>query len=918
VSRVQLPFQDAFPNYLPSDTFAESLGLNNLIDNIWDLRRKQGRSFDPLLYLGGDVMHEILLYSVSLWDFAESRAWGTGIIPRNHMGDPLVLMNVSRRWRQFITSSPQLWSYMLIDTDDKDVLEYLQLFFLLSRNRRLFIVLHGSGDVCDGIVMDLLGVGDRIDTLVYPPNVSRSTLARFQLYLNASHDQLEHVCRWHKLEVQSGMQQYLKHYSFPISIQNLWMSAVFPLSRLVTLSHFQSLSFLLVRISLNEFLPPAHNYRLELPRLEGLRVQTTLTSHHQVDVPINMNCRRLKFLDLRYTFELDLENLQEEPATWIEFDGCDALEELQIDLAIRVVTEDRLIEPLAGWLQMPVGPVGQRRRQMRKRLQKLRSEQQQEKMQGQQKEKLQELHMLQLQLQLQLREEKEQREQEEEQREQRERGQRERRQNRKQREQRWEQQREQREKRELQGLQEEEEQQQQQWEQEEQQQRVYRKRREAREKREQRKQRTQQEQWKQEQQEQREQREQHLRFMMSIYTRWRQWLSLPNCLTHIQQSSLKVTLSTHQEACRGIRNMVEEALVWSLPQLTELATSKVLPIFPKHLRKLSFHGFDMLAVSSSLPSITLLSLVSLEIIADIPDDLLVIAYIKVPQLRVLQVQVEDGPGTLHQHDWVRTTNNLLDHISLRIGIPRDKQGNHSLVFHLPQTQSFNVFSPHIPLHLYLAKPAPLLYTLNAGLGIISGPPHDQGRTLTAMWNEELVTEWISPCGIPSLAIFKTLISLQRIDLSQHACVLSEQSPTDTLFMLLEENIHTCPQLNSITLAQCPSSWPRFLCQLRKRNREAMLLGKTKCIEELGFCQPLHATIIRWLVDAIKARVLDVMERPPIREGNAWPMRPLEADGVFRSCYVCHITGMELGCLEYETRDVDCGRERGEGSKIYAC
>ena len=180
-----------------------------------------------------------------------------------------------------------------------------------------------------------------------------------------------------------------------------------------------------------------------------------------------------------------------------------------------------------------------------------------------------------------------------------------------------------------------------------------------------------------------------------------------------------------------------------------------------------------------------------------------------------------------------------------------------------------------------------------------------------------MTECINPCGIPNLATFKTLISLQRIVLSQRVYTLSEQSSADTLFKLLELNIDTCPQLNSVTVAQCPSSWPRFLCQLRKRNREAMLCRKTKCIEELEFYQPLHATIIKWLVDAINARVLNVIERPPIREGNAWPMRPYEAGHVFRSCYVCHITGMELGCLEHETRNVDCGRERGEGPKIYA-
>ena len=157
--RSQLPFQGAFPDHPPSTTIGEPLSLNNLIDNIWDLRRKQERRFDPLLNLGDDMMHEILRYVVSLWDIAESRAWGTEVIRRSDISDPRVLTSVSRRWSQFITSSPQLWSYLLIDTDDNDVMEYLQLVFLLSRNTRLFIVFHGSGDVDDDIVNGLAASG---------------------------------------------------------------------------------------------------------------------------------------------------------------------------------------------------------------------------------------------------------------------------------------------------------------------------------------------------------------------------------------------------------------------------------------------------------------------------------------------------------------------------------------------------------------------------------------------------------------------------------------------------------------------------------------------------------------------------------------------------------------------------------------
>ena len=673
VNGSQFPFQDAFPNHPPSDTFTEPLGLNNLIDNIWDLRRKHERQFDPLLYLGRDMMHEVLLYAVSLWDIAESRAREPEIIPRNYMGDPLMLMNVSRRWRKLVTSSPRLWSHVLIDTDDEDVLEYLQLFLHLSHNRKLFIVLHGRAALCDTILVKLLQVGDRIGALVYPPNVFRSTLARSRIYFGASHDQPGHVCRWYKLEVQSATQpqQYSNHYSFPTSIQSLWMGGLFPLSRLVTLSHFQSLSFLSVRIGPDMVLPPAHIYRLELPKLEVLRVQMAPASHHQVDTPINMICRSLKLLDLRYTLELDVENPQEDPTTWMEFDGVDALEELQIDLAIRPVTEVDSVGPLAVWLQ----------------------------------ELLHELH-------------------------------------------------------ERQGLQELLQSEERQLEPERQRQReLERKRQRERQLERQQElgrrqglpeflwlvpegpvQREQREQWQVWQVQQVQQRVRHLRLMISIYTHWRRWLNLPNSLTHVQQSSLKVTLSArmHQEAFRVIKNILEEILVWRLPQLTKLTISKVLRIFPKHLRKLGFR-FHAFAMSDSSYSITLPNLVSLEIITDTPDHLLVMGRIQVPRLRVLQVQVKDGPGTVHKHDWGDITNNLLDYISLRIEIPHDKRGNHILAFHLPQAQSLNIFSPSGPLHLYLARPAPSFYTLNAGLGTVSHPSHDQVGSFLAMWNERLMT-----------------------------------------------------------------------------------------------------------------------------------------------------------------------------------
>jgi hypothetical protein len=98
-------------------------------------------------------------------------------------------------------------------------------------------------------------------------------------------------------------------------------------------------------------------------------------------------------------------------------------------------------------------------------------------------------------------------------------------------------------------------------------------------------------------------------------------------------------------------------------------------------------------------------------------------------------------------------------------------------------------------------------------------------------------------GYQALQSFGSMVSLRRAVLDQSHYLLSKESPTDMLFKLLAENIHICPNLTSITVSQCPSSWPSFLCQLRRRNREAMLTKSTKCIEELSFYQPLHATIV---------------------------------------------------------------------------
>ena len=356
------------------------------------------------------------------------------------------------------------------------------------------------------------------------------------------------------------------------------MGGLCPLSKLVAFSHFRSLSSLSVNVALSYLQSlsslsvidmdgrPAHNYTLELPNLVRFRLQMAVACYRQVETPILMICRKLKVLDLRYALEYNPESTHNVPATWMRFDIVDALEELHIDVEIHVVPEDRLIAPMAKWLEMRVL---QREKRLEQQLLLLEREQrwpEWEELEELEEEGLremeEELHMVKsLHIQpppMSLPSPSPSSPH-------------------------------------AQGAQ------------------------------------LKREQWN-------EQQEQHLLFVMSLRRDWRDWLNLPDHLEHVQQSSLKVTLSSqmHKEAWENIRYTLEEVLVWRLPQLTELHTSKVLHIFPKYLQRLRIHGF---AMANSWPSITLPSLVSLEIIADSPDHLLIMRYIRVPKLRVLRVSV---------------------------------------------------------------------------------------------------------------------------------------------------------------------------------------------------------------------------------------------------------------------------------------
>jgi len=165
----------------------------------------------------------------------------------------------------------------------------------------------------------------------------------------------------------------MDHYYFPTPIHGLWMDGLFtlPLPNLLTLSHFQRLSSLSVKIGLENGLSPVHEPRLELPNLERLRLQMGFASNQRVDRPIFIICRNIKILNLQYALEYDLGNPLNNPTTWMKFDIADTLQELEIQLEIDVVNN---LEPpverglMKRLLQRPEQQLVQRLEQHRQQL----------------------------------------------------------------------------------------------------------------------------------------------------------------------------------------------------------------------------------------------------------------------------------------------------------------------------------------------------------------------------------------------------------------------------------------------------------------------------------------------------------------------------------------------------------------------
>ena len=129
-----------------------------------------------------------------------------------------------------------------------------------------------------------------------------------------------------------------------------------------------------------------------------------------------------------------------------------------------------------------------------------------------------------------------------------------------------------------------------------------------------------------------------LRSVVFTRTHWHEWLQRLGYLETFWQSSLEVTLSMQEEAHGFIWDTIEGSSFLGLPRLMELTT--ILNVFPGHLPKLCLHGCG---IPVSLTPIHLPSLIILDVNAEGFDYLLIMRYVRVPQLRDLQVPSSERP-----------------------------------------------------------------------------------------------------------------------------------------------------------------------------------------------------------------------------------------------------------------------------------
>ena len=375
----------------------------------------------------------------------------------------------------------------------------------------------------------------------------------------------------------------------------------------------------------------------------------------------------------------------------------------------------------------------------------------------------------------------------------------------------------------------------------------------------------------------------------------------PQVHTSLQYISLHLVRTGHGRG-RKYNNLIwerfEDIFIERMKPLTDLVTSRLRDISLPCLRRLSLR----LLPTEPPPSIvTFPRLEILEVQTKYGyDNFAVLEQIRAPYLQRLYIIVSQNRGhcnktTFDCRDITRATTL---HISLQVD-----SDDQILTFQLPSCFSLAVCGW---MELDIMEPLPSLYSLETGK---AGPDHLVERLDTL--RVSAVTQLKDTYGgFVGITVLTRLASLQKITLSS-AHKISSPSSTHELLKLLAENVHLCPALTSITLSEYPSNWESFLAALRIRNCAGLLNTNTSVIRELEFLEGLHRNIIACLRASILGKFVELTS-PPSRQGKHWPARPVKKTKEFyRACYLCHISGFELGCMQSDTQAVDCSRERGK-------
>jgi hypothetical protein len=381
-------------------------------------------------------------------------------------------------------------------------------------------------------------------------------------------------------------------------------------------------------------------------------------------------------------------------------------------------------------------------------------------------------------------------------------------------------------------------------------------------------------------------------------------LQVPTNLHHVSLHMVRTGHGQGRKYPGLIWERFENIFIQRMQPLTDLFTSRLWGIDAPYLRRLFLR---LLPTEPPPVIVTFPCLELLEVQSKYGyDHFVVLEQIRAPNLQRLSIIV-----TKHRGHCKKTTFDCCDitsakklHISLQVD-----SDDRILTFRLPSCLSLAVCGW---VELHMLEPLPFFHSLETGK---EGSGQLIGN-LDALLVSAVTRLKSAFGGFIGSAVLTRFTSLQQITLnSPHD--ISIPSSTNGLLRLLAENVHICPVLTSVTLSEYPSNWESFLSALRIRNCAGLLNGRTSIIQELRFLQGLHRNIVACLRASIQGKIVK-LRSPPGRQGNHWPARPvMKTKELYRSCYLCHISGFELGCMQSETQAVDCGRERGQSVTVMA-